>query len=203
MSKAVAGRPRALARTEDGRSAREQILDAAAELFASRGYAATSTRDIAERVGIRQASLYYHVAGKPQLLLELLDASVRPTLDGLDELLAEPDAVAALRALVHRDVQTLRDAPHNLGVLYLTPELGDPEFGAIREARAQLRAAYEQLAERIAGGDGGIRGAACMQLVEMVIELRQRDAVPDDVAEQIADACLRVVGAARTRPESE
>jgi AcrR family transcriptional regulator len=193
MSIAVAGRPRARARVDDGRSAREQILDAAAELFASRGYAATSTRDIAEQAGIRQASLYYHVAGKPQLLRELLDASVRPTLDGLDELLAEPDPVVALRALVLRDVQTLLDAPHNLGVLYLTPELSDPEFASIGEARAQLRAAYQQLAARIGGADGAaFRGAACLQLVEMVIELRQRDAVPPDVATHIAEACLRV-----------
>lgn len=195
MSKSIAGRPRATARVDDGRTAREQILDAAAELFASRGYAATSTRDIADRVGIRQASLYYHVAGKPQLLRELLDVSVQPTLVGLDELLANPDAAAALYALVTRDVQTLLDAPHNLAVLYLAPELGAPEFDSIRVARARLRGAYEHLAARIGGtGDAAFRGAACLQLVEMVIELRQRDAVPLDAPEQIASACLRVAG---------
>lgn len=196
MSKAVAGRPRAQARVDDGRTPREQILDAAAELFASRGFAATSTRDIAERAGIRQASLYYHVAGKPQLLRELLDASVRPTLDGLDELLAGEDAAAALHALAVRDVRTLLEAPHNLAVLYLTPELDVPEFAEIREARARLRAAYAQLAGRIGGADDAdFRGAACLQLVEMAIELRQRDAVPDDAGVRIAAACLRVAGA--------
>lgn len=196
MSKAVAGRPRAQARVDDGRTPREQILDAAAELFASRGFAATSTRDIAERAGIRQASLYYHVAGKPQLLRELLDASVRPTLDGLDELLAGEDPAAALHALAVRDVRTLLEAPHNLAVLYLTPELDVAEFEGIREARARLRAAYSQLAGRIGGADDAeFRGAACLQLVEMAIELRQRDAVPDDAGGRIAAACLRVAGA--------
>lgn len=206
MSKAITGRPRAMARKDDGRTAREQILDAAAELFASRGYAATSTRDIAERAGIRQASLYYHVDGKPQLLLELLDASVRPTLDGLEDLLAEPDPAAALHALAMRDVRTLLDAPHNLAVLYLTPELSAPEFTAIREARAQLRTAYESLAERIGGAEDAVfRGAACLQLVEMVIELRQRGAVPGDAAQRIADACVQIAGASASevaRPRS-
>lgn len=196
MSRAVVGRPRARERVDDGRSPREQILDAAAELFASRGFAATSTRDIAERAGIRQASLYYHVAGKPQLLLELLDASVRPTLDGLDELLAGEDPVIALHALAVRDVRTLLEAPHNLAVLYLTPELAGPEFAGIREARERLRAAYVQLAARIGGvEDAEFRGSACLQLVEMAIELRQRDAVPDGAGRRIAEACLRVAGA--------
>ncbi|WP_235038015.1 TetR/AcrR family transcriptional regulator [Microbacterium sp. 18062] len=194
--RARVGRPRATPRTDDGRSAKAQILDAAAELFTTRGYAATSTREIAERAGIRQASLYYHVSAKPQLLLELLDASVRPTLEGLDDLLARPDAPAALYALATRDVQTLLTAPHNLAVLYLTPELADPEFASLHEARGRLRAAYVDLARRI-GGPGGadFRGAACLQLVELAIELRQRGEVPPDAPHDIALACLRVVEA--------
>ena len=59
---------------------RAQILDAAAELFVRQGLAATTTRQIADRVGIRQASLYYHFAGKDEILLELLTQSVRPSL---------------------------------------------------------------------------------------------------------------------------
>ena len=58
------------------RRTREEILAAAAGLFAERGYAATSTRLIADTVGIRQASLYYHFANKEQILsgFELLPA---------------------------------------------------------------------------------------------------------------------------------
>ena len=57
------GRPRSTP-SSSGTGARDEILDAAAALFAERGYAGTTTRAIAERVGIRQASLYHHFAGK-------------------------------------------------------------------------------------------------------------------------------------------
>lgn len=38
---------------------REEVLDISVSLFVDRGFAAISTRDIAEAVGIRQASIYY------------------------------------------------------------------------------------------------------------------------------------------------
>ena len=56
------GRPRLVPTQFEG-SPREQILEVAARLFTSKGYAATSTREIAEAVGIRQASLYYRDDG--------------------------------------------------------------------------------------------------------------------------------------------
>jgi AcrR family transcriptional regulator len=47
---------------------RLQLLDAAAELFAARGYDAVSMRDIAKAVGVTQANLYYHFRDKADLI---------------------------------------------------------------------------------------------------------------------------------------
>ncbi|MCU1485633.1 MAG: transcriptional regulator, TetR family [Actinomycetia bacterium] len=55
------------------RDTRQRILDAAAELFVERGYEATSLREIAERVGVTKAALYYHFPGKEDLLRALLE----------------------------------------------------------------------------------------------------------------------------------
>lgn len=82
MRRTSPGRPRHVVSTSAA-SPRDQVLDAAAELFVTRGFAATSTREIAEKVGIRQASLYYHFAGKDEILAELLQRSVRPTMDNV------------------------------------------------------------------------------------------------------------------------
>jgi AcrR family transcriptional regulator len=58
-----------------GVSAKEAIRTAAAELFAERGYTATSTREICQRAGITKPVLYYHFGNKAQLYEELvLDA---------------------------------------------------------------------------------------------------------------------------------
>jgi AcrR family transcriptional regulator len=51
---------------------RERILDAALELFAERGYEATSMREIAEQLGITKAALYYHFDSKVDIVRSLL-----------------------------------------------------------------------------------------------------------------------------------
>jgi AcrR family transcriptional regulator len=48
---------------------RNQIMLAAAELFVKRGYAGTSIRDIAERVGLLAGSVYHHFRSKEEILL--------------------------------------------------------------------------------------------------------------------------------------
>lgn len=189
------GRPRAepqLQRT-DGLAPRDQILDAAAALFAEHGYAGTSTRAIAKRVGLQQASLYHHFAGKDDILLELLEISVRPSLAYVEPILAHHDPAAALHALVLIDVRTLLETPHNVGTLYLAHEVQQPRFDSFRAHRAELRAAYTSLAAAL-GADAEFGGAACIQLVEMVITIR-RDSDPDaGIASSIAAACLRLLG---------
>lgn len=54
------------------RSCPASLLQAAAELMAESGYAATSMRQLASRVGLLPGSLYHHVACKQDLLLNVL-----------------------------------------------------------------------------------------------------------------------------------
>jgi AcrR family transcriptional regulator/DNA-binding GntR family transcriptional regulator len=77
----------------------ELLLDAAAALFCEKGFNETTTREIAARLNIHQASLYYHVSGKEELLhriskdsLEALErrvaAAIRNCGSGRDRLKA-------------------------------------------------------------------------------------------------------------------
>src|SRR3712207_8726744 len=102
------GRPRADAGPTTGRGTAQDILDAAAPLFCTVGYTSTSTYAIAERAGVRQASMYHHFAGKAAILHELLLGTVRPSLDNA-RVLAGVDAPvpARLWALAHADVGLL------------------------------------------------------------------------------------------------
>src|SRR5580658_8269317 len=65
-----------------GKPTGERLFDIAAALFCEKGYAATTTRAIAAAAGIQQASLYYHVAGKEDLLHQICVSS-------LDQLLTD------------------------------------------------------------------------------------------------------------------
>ena len=75
------GRPRKNRPRRRGKTARDEILDASSELFTVQGFATTSTHQIADAVGIRQASLYYHFPSKTEIFLTLLMGTVQPALD--------------------------------------------------------------------------------------------------------------------------
>jgi AcrR family transcriptional regulator len=199
------GRPRSGDRQRPGGTPREEILDAAAELFTSRGYAATSTRMIAEAVGIRQASLYYHVASKEELLEELLAGTVQPSLafcSGLGPL-ADP-ADARLFALAAYDTGVLCGGRWNLGALYLLPEVRGERFARFRAERAELRACYSRLIRELTGSgqdpDEGLTDLV-FGLVESVIQIRSEREISDVplVAEHVASGCLRLVGVPTSR----
>lgn len=211
---AKVGRPRAVSDAEPETSPREQILRAAAGLFVEQGFGATSTRAIAEAVGIRQASLYYHFAGKDEILAELLETSVRPSVEVASRLAErvgdDPElAASTLYALALVDVRTLAGTPHNIGTLYLLPEVQDPRYDAFRGERDHLQAIYGRLGAVARGaGDPGawaletpespdeaLLGAVLIQLVEVVIQLRRASTpAPGIDGPAIAASCLRLLG---------
>lgn len=60
------------------------VLDAAAELFADRGYRATSLGHVASRIGVTRQALYYHFPRKHDILLALFDRMTRLLNEGAD-----------------------------------------------------------------------------------------------------------------------
>ena len=55
---------------------REDVLDAAAQMFRQKGFHGASMSDIAAAVNLQKASLYHHVASKQEILLALLDRAL-------------------------------------------------------------------------------------------------------------------------------
>ncbi len=55
---------------------RARVLQVALELFAEQGFAATSTRELSERLGFTKAALYYHFRSKDDLLAALISPVV-------------------------------------------------------------------------------------------------------------------------------
>ncbi|MBV7397248.1 TetR/AcrR family transcriptional regulator [Mameliella sediminis] len=61
------------------------LLDSAAELFSTRGYQATTMRDIAKACGMLPGSIYYHYANKEALLVAVYDEGVKRLTDRVTE----------------------------------------------------------------------------------------------------------------------
>ena len=144
------GRPRATNRAP-AVDTREAILDTAAQLFASKGYAATrNARKIAATVGLRQASLFHYFARKEDLFVELLDRTVSPVLAGTAWLMRHPGRPEVrLYALVRQDVTNLIGSRHNLAALQLLPEARDDRFADFWTKRARLRGRYPRSSEKL------------------------------------------------------
>jgi AcrR family transcriptional regulator len=88
---------------------RERILDVAMELFNQQGYERTSLREIAGRLGVTKAALYYHFKSKEDILLELhlrLHAVGRDALAQLERLDDEA-VVAAWPGLLDKLIELL------------------------------------------------------------------------------------------------
>ncbi len=197
------GRPRAVPDAAPARSPRDQVLDAAAALFVEHGFGATSTRAIADRVGIRQASLYYHFAGKDDVLVELLETSVRPSLEVArdldDRVPGSVPAAVALAALVAFDVGTLagtrttsarctccRRCRANASRVPRRPPGATGRLRTPRHARGDARGRRH--------GRPAQLGGILIQLVETVIQLRRGGEVDDRDRAAITSSCLRVCG---------
>jgi len=84
------GSSRSETRPRRGEAVRQaELLAIAAELFADRGYVATTVRDIADEAGILSGSLYHHFDSKESMIDEILSTFIDQTLASYESVSAE------------------------------------------------------------------------------------------------------------------
>ena len=94
---------RRLSRAEAKARTRQQLLDAAAQTFARKGYADASVEEIAESAGYSTGALYSNFASKEELFLELMSARASRRVTAVTEILETmDDPVEALARLMER-----------------------------------------------------------------------------------------------------
>ena len=91
---------------------RAELIRVAARLFREKGFDGTTTRDIADAVGMRSGSSYYHFANKHELLMAVMEEGLRLGLARLQTALADKTLSAPERfsRLVRTHYGILHDA---------------------------------------------------------------------------------------------
>ena len=80
-----------------GRPTRQRVVDAAADVFAERGYEGTTVAHVAEKAGLTTGSIYLHFAGKAELLAEAIVSISRQQDVHTAAMRGEPDVKPGLR----------------------------------------------------------------------------------------------------------
>jgi AcrR family transcriptional regulator len=118
---------------QEARNTRERILDAALERFAAQGYAATSLRQIAQAVGIKESAIYAHFESKEAVFRTLCEQTVTPAvliqeMLGSDlAVVARSDPEAVVRQLAQRIIE-LWNSPH--ARLFFTVMMREGKLGS-------------------------------------------------------------------------
>lgn len=89
--------PKRRAKLRKAETTRGEILAAAGQLFAEKGYSECNLRELADRVGMKAGSFYYHFKSKEQILDELLGASIAMVSDAVTQAVADLGAAAPVR----------------------------------------------------------------------------------------------------------
>jgi AcrR family transcriptional regulator len=119
---------------------RERILFEAGDLFNKLGFVATTTRDIASAVGIKQPSLYFHFKSKDEIASALFDLSLTRPLDFSKLLLgSRQSATIKLYSYISFDTQWLVGLPVNLTGIYQDNIVARPEFKKWQKLDRQLQ----------------------------------------------------------------
>ena len=133
----------------------DQIRLAAAELFFDHGFEATTTRAIAQVLGIKSASIYYHYEDKQEILFEIIYSTMRELIDRVrvgTEQQAAPDHKLATLIIHHVLMHAHRPKEAILGDTELRSLTGER-----RKVVQRLRDEYERAAHRHPHGRQGRR----------------------------------------------
>lgn len=182
-----------MAKTESSRidetETRHRILREAAEMFADKGYAATTTREIAAAVQIRQPSLFHHFGSKQEILDSLLRISIEAPAESLKALMrTEGPPAQKLMAHLFLDARHILSCPYNLLGLHADHVL----LGDFDRRRAVLNEMHK-----------GMRS-----LVRKAVELGEFVQVEPEFAQwTLTGGTIAVIrihdGTARSRPDPE
>jgi AcrR family transcriptional regulator len=135
---------------------RRQIEDVASALFSSRGYAATSMRDIARALDLQGGSLYAHIPSKEAVLAAIVEEAASEFHEAVGPVAGRPrPAAERLREMIAAHVRVVTGGRERAKVfLFEWTFLGEERRAAVTRSRSAYQAYFERvIAEGVAAGE--------------------------------------------------
>ena len=129
----------------------DEVISAAARVFAEKGFDATTVDDLIEATGLQRGGLYHYMENKSDLLAEIHRRLIEPLLAEIERVDIEPhDPPTTMRLIAHALAQNMRD--YNNEMIVFLHEWrtirDDPAWEDIRRARRDLEHAIERTLRR-------------------------------------------------------
>lgn len=123
---------------------RTLIIDAARELFVSRGVEAVTMREIAKRIGYSATSIYLHFADKESLMRAICDTDFLALATALKNILDILDPVARMHALADGYARFALAYPNHYRLMFMTPHQAyEPETSSLQQNNPEQDAYYQ------------------------------------------------------------
>ena len=170
-------------------NARERLLETATDIFAKKGYAGTSVREIVNRAGVSKPVLYYYFQSKEGLFLAILDMAEDLQKQLLAGVLESDGKVLDRLIILYRRLYAGIDERRSLykmihGLIFGPPQ-GAPEYDFTRYHRHMINAICEIYDAGIAGGE--VKRAAAEEVAYLVLSLIDFCLHMDQVQPQFSD----------------
>lgn len=188
----------------------EEILKAAAALFSFKGYAGTTMAEIADEVGIRGPSLYYHFKSKADILRALSDHGLGGAVEITDRLRLETSLTPAARLhlLMQGVIAHIHTSEYDLNCLF-DPVLQDEEFQDInKELTAWMKVLEGFVVDGVKNGELNVEKTETTAyllrgiVISSVRDLAQFKLSPEELAIFLADFALTAMLGEKTTLKS-
>ncbi|TAJ38287.1 MAG: TetR/AcrR family transcriptional regulator [Reyranella sp.] len=163
----------------EGHTRREEILQAAKELFLEQGYDATTIRKIADRVGVSAPALYLYFQDKEQMMLALCDQTFGHLIESVEE--------------IEKTVSDPRQRIRQFGEAYLRFGMLHPDEYRLVFLGSNIPESVRKVGHRMPTDDPtrpGVQGAIVFQrLVAVLVEAEASGLKLNYPADNCAELC--------------
>jgi len=171
-------------------NARERLLETATELFAEKGYAGASVREIVEKAGVSKPVLYYYFKSKEGLFYAILEWAADVQQNILNEIFEARGTVLErfifLYRRIYKGIQQYKSLYIMIhGLIYGPPE-GVPEYDFASFQRCMLEAVKRIYIEGLSAGE--MRNVDAEEVAFLVLGLMDFSLNMDMVLPELADS---------------